>query len=150
MRFHTTHIRDSSLRRLNRINRWTIAASIALTGLFTEAAAHAFPGKSKPQPARSNSRTSSHHVHRARSPASKSTTAPQALRPPESSPQAGGASTPPAEAEHSQAPTEEPAPAHETAPAEEPVAPEPEIAREGATEPAPQRESAPPVVSGGS
>ncbi len=76
MRFHTTHVRDSSLRRLRRINRWMIAASVALTGLFTEAAAHAFPGKSTTKPASANKRAHSHHSHHAHSSAPKSTTAP--------------------------------------------------------------------------
>jgi hypothetical protein len=144
MRFHTTHVRDSSLRRLSRINRWMIAASVALTGLFAEAAAHAFPGKSTSKPASSNKRARSHHTHHAHSSASKSATAPQSLHPPESAPQATVESAPPSEAEHSEAPAEEPSPAEESA------APEPEIVRERVPEPAPERESAPPVVSGGS
>ncbi len=148
MRFHTTHVRDSSLRRLSRVNRWMIAASVALTGLFTEAAAHAFPGKSSSKAAGLNERTRSHHSRHAHSSTQKSTTAPQALHPPESAPQATAESTAPAEAERSEAPAEEPAP--QRAPAEEPAAPEPEVAHESAPEPAPEQEAAPPVVSGGS
>jgi hypothetical protein len=148
MRFHTTHARDSSLRRLSRINRWMIAASVALTGLFTEAAALAFPGKSTSKPASAGKRAHAHHSHRAHSSTSRSTTAPHVLHPPESAPRATVESSAPAEAERSEAPAEEPAP--ERTPAEEPAAPEPEIAHESAPEPAPERESAPPVVSGGS
>jgi hypothetical protein len=148
MRFHTTHVRDSSLRRLSRINRWMIAASVALTGLFTEAAAHAFPGMSTSKPASAGKRTHSHHSHRAHSSTSRSKTAPKTLHPPESAPQATVQSSAPAEAERSEAPAEEPAP--ERTPAEEPAAPEPEIAHESAPEPAPEQESAPPVISGGS
>jgi hypothetical protein len=149
MRFHTTHVRDSSLRRLSRINRWMVAGSVALTGIFTEAAAHAFPGKSAPKPATASKHARSHHSHHAHSSTGKSATAPQSLRPPEHAPQTTGESAPPAEATHSEAPAEEPAPAHESAPAETSAAPEPEIAHESAPEPPPQ-ESAPPVVSGGS
>ena len=39
--------RDAALRRLHRVNRWLIAGSVALTGVFAEAAASAFPGHSK-------------------------------------------------------------------------------------------------------
>ena len=45
MRNHTTHTRDAALHQLSRINRWLIAGSIVLTGVFAEVAAHAFPGK---------------------------------------------------------------------------------------------------------
>lgn len=34
------------MNRLGRVNRWLIAGSVALTGVFTEAAASAFPGRS--------------------------------------------------------------------------------------------------------
>ena len=37
--------RDAALRRLTRVNRWLIAASVTLTGVLTEVAAQAFPGK---------------------------------------------------------------------------------------------------------
>ena len=37
--------RDSALRRLSLTTRWLIAGSVALTGALSEAAAHAFPGK---------------------------------------------------------------------------------------------------------
>ena len=44
MRRHATHARDSSLRRLSRVNRWLLAGSLTLTGVLTEVVAHAFPG----------------------------------------------------------------------------------------------------------
>src|ERR1700722_20334312 len=37
--------RDAALRRLRRANRWLIAGAAAATGLFTEVAAQAFPGR---------------------------------------------------------------------------------------------------------
>jgi hypothetical protein len=40
-----TDARDAALRRLRRVNRWAIAGSVALTGLFAEVAADAFPGR---------------------------------------------------------------------------------------------------------
>ena len=45
MRIHTTHTRDAALRELHRINRWMIAASVVLTGVLTDVAANAFPGR---------------------------------------------------------------------------------------------------------
>ena len=45
MRLHSTHTRDSSLRKLSVINRWMIAASVTLTGVLTDVAANAFPSK---------------------------------------------------------------------------------------------------------
>jgi hypothetical protein len=143
MRSHSTHVRDNSLRRLSRINRWLVAGSVALTGFFAEAAAHAFSGKAstKPKPAAKHDQLHSRR-HRHTS-AGQSALSPKALRPPQQAPQATTDT----------APESEPAPAQESAPAPAPAqetAPEPEIADESASEPAPQQESAPPVVSGGS
>jgi hypothetical protein len=45
MRPHTTHTRDSAVRRLSLSTRWMIAGSVALTGALSEVAAQAFPGK---------------------------------------------------------------------------------------------------------
>ncbi len=42
---HSTSTRDAALRRLSLSTRWLIAGSVALTGALSEAAAHAFPGK---------------------------------------------------------------------------------------------------------
>jgi hypothetical protein len=57
-----THTRDAALRRLDRLNRWLIAGSVALTGVFAEAAASAFPGKSAAKSAAS--KQSGGSVHR--------------------------------------------------------------------------------------
>ncbi|HWF33024.1 MAG TPA: hypothetical protein VG188_10750, partial [Solirubrobacteraceae bacterium] len=146
---HSTDARESSLRKLTRINRWLIAASVALTGLFVEAAAHAFPGKSA---ARSATATKHARAHR-RHPASHSSTRPRSLNPPAQAPQATTESSAPAEraAQQEPVPSEEarsePAPAQQPAPAE--PAPEPEATHESTPTPAPAEE-APPVVSGGS
>ncbi len=148
MRSHNTHVRDSSLRKLTRINRWLIAASVALTGLFLEAAAHAFPGKSATRSAAAkHTRTQAHH-HR-----TSHTSSTHTLNPPQQPPQATTESTtasePTAPAQGS-APSEEApreaAPANESAPVE--PAHEPEVTHESA--PAPAEEAAPPVVSGAS
>jgi hypothetical protein len=139
MRFHSTQGRDNSLRRLSRINRWLVAGSVALTGFFAEAAAHAFSGEgsTKPKPAAKHDQLHSRrHRH---TPAGQSLSTPKALRPPQQAPQATATTAP----ESEQAPAQQSAPAQETAP-------EPEIAHENAPEPAPREESAPPVVSGGS
>src|SRR5271165_1475618 len=75
MRIHTTHTRDAALYQLRRANRWLIAGSVLLTGVFTEAAASAFPGKTTKAPAR--------HGGRATAPSSgSSTTTPKQLAPP--------------------------------------------------------------------
>src|ERR1700735_1845948 len=42
---HTTRTRDAALHRLSRVNRMMIAGSVLVTGVLTDVAAHAFPGK---------------------------------------------------------------------------------------------------------
>lgn len=42
---HTPRSRNAALRRLSSANRWLIAGSCTLTGLFTALAANAFPGR---------------------------------------------------------------------------------------------------------
>jgi type IV secretory pathway VirB10-like protein len=37
--------RDAGLRRVSRLTRWLVAGSVAATGLVTEVAAHALPGR---------------------------------------------------------------------------------------------------------
>ncbi|MHB8240588.1 MAG: hypothetical protein ACYDHN_01230 [Solirubrobacteraceae bacterium] len=149
MRIHTTHSRDAALRELHRINRWMIAGSVVLTGVLSDVAAHAFPGKSVKAAA------SSKKAHRAE--AHKSTsghTSTGVLRPPEQAPQSSEEATPGAES----APSQESSPAEETAPSTEESAPSTEAAPEQESVPAqespPAQEAAPepeaPVVSGGS
>jgi hypothetical protein len=119
--------RDAALLKLRRVNRWVIAASVALAGVLSEVAAAAFPGKTIQAGA---STKSGHSPTRASQPSGSPTTSTGALTPPAQAPQAPAESAPPQEA----APPREPAPAQESAPAQEP---------------APAQESA-PTVSGGS
>jgi hypothetical protein len=142
MRIHTTHTRDAALRDLNRINRWLIAGSVILTGVLSDVAANAFPGKSVKHT--SASKAGSAHPHHA---ASSSQTSTGVLRAPEQAPQASTESeashesTPSTEASQESAPAQESAPESESASAQE-SAP--------AQEAAPEPEASAPVVSGGS
>jgi hypothetical protein len=122
MPIHTIHTRDAALRELGRLNRWLVSGSLVLTGVFAEAAAHAFPGK-KIKPASASGANSSARRH---TPANSSTTHP--LQPPAQAPQATAES-------HSS--TTKSAPAPEAA-----------LSQEAA--PAPEPEASAPVVSGGS
>jgi len=133
MRLHSTHTRDSSLRKLSLLNRWLIAASVTLTGVLTDVAANAFPSKSSTSSkANTGSRHSKRHSAKART-----TTPSRRLSPPAQAPEA-----------RAQSPAvQEPAPAE--------PAPEREAAPEAAPEPAPVQEApveepSAPVVSGGS
>jgi hypothetical protein len=145
MRFHTTHARDNSLRRLGRINRWLLAGSVTLTGALTEVTAHAFPSKSKETSKSRAAKGSAHHKHSSKGSFSSS----KPLRPPAEAPTAAPESEAQAAPEASGESARESAPAQESLPAEEPApaqqaAPE----REAAPEPAPEAQA--PVVSGGS
>jgi hypothetical protein len=136
---HDSRSRDAALRRLRRTNRWLIAGSAVLTGVFVDLAANAFSGHASSASAQGRAAKASHH------------TSTQPLKPPAQAPKAAApptethtAETPPAEerAPETSAP-ETSAPAHEAAP--EP-APEPET-----HEPAPApSEPSEPVISGGS
>src|SRR5690349_3919090 len=77
---HTTHTRDAALRRLSHANRWLIAGSVALTGVLTEVAANAFPGKTLGKTA-SRSRSATNGG------GSRSTTTTAPLQPPAAPPQ---------------------------------------------------------------
>jgi hypothetical protein len=131
MRNHTTHTRDAALRDLHRMNRWMIAGSVLLTGVLSDVAAHAFPGKTvkaKTSAKAPSSTPTKHH----------SSTSTGVLKPPDQAPKTSTEATPPQEAGSSES-----APAHESAPA-------PESSPAPAQESAPAQEPAPPVVSGGS
>jgi hypothetical protein len=145
MRFHTTHARDSSLRRLGRINRWLLAGSVTLTGVLTEVTAHAFPSKSKTASKASSAKSGTHHKRSSKSSSSSS----KSLQPPAKPPTPAPESEAPALPQTSGESARESAPAPESLPVEEP-APAQEAApqREAAPEPAPEAEA--PVVSGGS
>jgi hypothetical protein len=146
MRFHSSHIRDSSLRKLSRINRWLVAGSVALTAVFTEAAAHAFSGKATTKTASGAAgKHARSHAKRRHTDGGHSATAPRSLNPPAQAPQSSSEPSTTPEPAPSEAPTEE-AP-QQSAPAEA-AAPEPEISHESTPESQPAQEA--PVVSGGS
>jgi hypothetical protein len=134
MRQFTSHTRDAALRRLSRANRWLIAGSVALTGVFAEVAANAFPGKTVHKGS-SGARSSS----KATSAPSTTTTTPGPVQPPasppESAPQSGSEETGSAQAPQQS----EAQPSREAAPS-----------GEAAQQQAPAQESSGPVVSGGS
>lgn len=143
MRLHSTHTRDSSLRKLSVMNRWLIAGSVTLTGVLTDVAAHAFPSKSTHSTPKTGSRGSKHHSARADS----AKPSPQ-LSPPAEAPEAA------TESRAAEEPAPESAPAEESAAAAE-AAPEREVTPEAAPESAPAEEApveepSAPVVSGGS
>lgn len=147
MRLHHPHTRDSSLRRLTLANRWLLGGSVALTGVLTEVAAQAFPGKAK-----ASSSSSAHHAAHAKThKAQPKTTTHKSLAPPAEAPRASESSSEPGP----EAPSE-PAPeaTHESAP--EASAPEsspsPSVESSGSSEASapPVEESSAPAVSGGS
>jgi hypothetical protein len=158
MSIHTTHTRDAALRELGRLNRWLVSGSLVLTGVFADAAAHAFPGK-KTKPASTTAPSSSARMH---THAKTSTTHP--LQPPAQAPQATAEShsstTQSAPAQESapareSSPAQEPTPAHESVPSQEAApaqesAPAQEAAPPTETAPTPEAEASAPVVSGGS
>lgn len=153
MQTHTTQSRDAALRQLHRINRWLIAGSVVLTGVLTDVAAHAFPGKTL----KSGSLKASHSSAGGKGGARKASAATGSLQPPEQAPQAS-----------TESPSQESAPTHESVPSQESTqsgesarAQESTPAGESAPaqESTPAQESAPaqaagessePVVSGGS
>jgi hypothetical protein len=150
MRHHATNTRDAALRKLARINRWMIAGSVALTGVLSEVAAQAFPGKAK---ASTSSTTAKHPTARASHAVPKRPTplAPPATTTTEAAPEtvqeAPRSGEAPAESAQAPESAREPSAPREPAPESAP-APAPESAP--APEPAPQQESSAPVISGGS
>jgi outer membrane biosynthesis protein TonB len=147
---HTSRSRDSALRRLSLSTRWLIAGSVALTGALSEAAAHAFPGKTVK--AGAHGRRAVKHTQ------SPSQGAASSLAPPTTTPQAAPETHTEAAPEQPAERPAEPAPetSHEAAPeAHSEPAPEtaPEVTPEAAPEAAPETVPAVPegpVVSGGS
>jgi hypothetical protein len=116
MPIHTTHTRDAALRQLHRINRWLIAGSVVLTGVFADAAAHAFPGRTTKTATASKVKRSGAHT------SAPHTTTTHSLQPPNDAPQATTeSSSSPESAAPSQesTTTRETAPTHESRPAEE-------------------------------
>jgi hypothetical protein len=134
MRPNTTRTRDAALRRLAHANRWLLAASAALTGIFTAVAANAFPGKATKTTGTTGVARHSARLHAGSDASAGSTT---------SSSSSGSSSVqPPAEAPRSSA-TQEAAPsagASSAAPAQEPA---PSASSGEASSAAPAQESAP-------
>jgi hypothetical protein len=169
MRIHTTHSRDAALRDLHRLNRWMVAGSVVLTGVLSDVAANAFPGKAIKAKGTAEKTVPGAHVGSHKSSSSHTTTG--VLKPPAQAPKASteaaktstseGApaneSTPSQESAPTQesAPAQEATPTHESAPAQESVpthesAPAQETTPAPAPEAAPEPEASAPVVSGGS
>ena len=155
MSTHTTHTRDAALRQLRRLTRWLIAGSILLTGVLTDVAANAFPGKTARASAHGRAKAATTRAkHRSASPDKTST---GSLKPPARAPEASPEPPPSSEAtstEESPAGGEpasggEPAATPEPTHAEEPAAGA-EPASESAPTPEPAPEALEPVVSGGS
>jgi hypothetical protein len=139
-----SHARDAALKRMRRINRWLVAGAVIVTGLLTDVAAQAFPGRTITRSAGSPSTTRPGRAipapttirhrpaeHRALKPP---TQAPQAQNPPQVVEPVAGA-TPSLGTQTPAAPT----PAAPT-----PAAPTPAAAA------APAPVAPAPVVSGGS
>jgi hypothetical protein len=135
---HTSHSRDAALRRLRSTNRWLIAGSALLTGLFTEFAASAFSGHASTVGA---ARHAGHHHAQAKQLKPPAQPPAPAAAAPSEAPSAGAPSEAPAEVQHEPSEPSEPAP--EAAPERQ----EPEV-HEAA--PPPASEPSEPVVSGGS
>ena len=136
---HTSASRDAALRRLGHANRWVLAGTAVLTGLFTELAASAFSGHSAHAASGTGAGSRTHAHHQQTTP----------LKPPAQAPK-------PAEQQPSEAParTEE-TPAEAPAPSEPeqqaaPEVREPEVREPEVHESAPPPEPSEPVVSGGS
>lgn len=142
MPLHTARTRDAALRRLAKSNRWLIAGSAALTGVFTAVAANAFPGHTLKKGAANTSAGSRTGG------AAEGESGSSELRSPSQAPEAG--SEPGAETSET-APGQE---SSETAPSPEEggeAGASPEGAAPPSTEPeAAGGEAEAPVVSGGS
>lgn len=152
---HSTNLRDAALRRLGRLNRWLIAGSVALTAVFADIAANAFPGKTLKTTGASKGKAPN---------GSAAKTSTQAVKPPVHPPTATpeGGAEPPSSSESTPSqqstPAQEPAPSRESAPPPAESAPQESApppaestpSQETAPTPAPAEQQAPPVVSGGS
>jgi hypothetical protein len=140
--------RDAGLRRLRVVNRVLIGATVAVTGLLTDVAAHAFPGHRRVVTPRATGAATpatqtGHHArsaaaahHRRHGPAH------HALRPPRQAPTTATVARP----RTTSAPPQTTQASPQTTPAPPQTTPAPQAAA-----PAPQPAPSPaPVVSGGS
>jgi hypothetical protein len=162
----SSHSRDAALRRLSRCNRWLLAGSVTLTGMFSALAAQAFPGKTRtakgvgPSGKASRSRhhaTPAHATHKV-SPA-------KALKSPAQAPKAASSTSTRASGETQATKTEQAAtstqsastPEAQTTTTEQTTTPtetaqttETPTSSESSSETSSSSESSSPVVSGGS
>jgi hypothetical protein len=150
MSIHTTHTRDAALRQLGRTNRVLIAAAVGLTGVLSDVAANAFPGKTIKSAAAGKQGTAKAH-------GASTTTSTQPLSPPAQAPQATTSTeaTAPAESSQQATPSQESTPPAESSqqatPSQESTPPaESSQQATPSQESTPSQEAAPPVVSGGS
>lgn len=141
---HTTNSRDSALRRLTRANRWLLAGSVALTGVLSEVAASAFPGKTVKMGSATDRAKTSSAGSGARG-SSGSLKAP--AQAPRSSPEQVAPEAQAEAAPESQPEQEQPVEAPPEQPVEEGT---PETQAEATPEAAPEAAPEAPVVSGGS
>lgn len=139
MRIHTPHTRDAALRKLDRLSRWLVAGTVVLTGVLSDLAAHAFPGKTR----RSTSAKASRSSAGTRPGAPKASGTAGALEAPEQTPQNSTESS----AEESTSPQES-APAQESTPSDESAPAQESTTAQAAPPPASERSET--VVSGGS
>jgi hypothetical protein len=173
-----TEARDAAMRRLTRVNRWLIAGSVTLTGVFAEVAAHAFPGKTIAAPSAAKTTPGGQGKDPAGHSSGHSASGSGGLlRPPEAPPQsapatstsgegattqespAGQESAPSADSQSAPSAGSESARSQQAAPAQEaPPSQQSTPSREGTSaqesartqQSAPSQESSAPVVSGGS
>jgi len=156
--------RDIALRRLARCNRWLLAGSATLTGVFTVLAAQAFPGKTRASTPANDAGTSA-KTSRAREQAPDAHTThavspAKALKSPAQAPKAASSTTQTTHTDEAQTTaTEQATPTESTTTAETQAATPTETAKTTETQTpssstaessSSSSESTSPVVSGGS
>jgi hypothetical protein len=150
------HVRDAALRRLSRLNRWLVAASVTLTGALTAIAAHALPGKTVQSPVTkaSHSRTgttSKAAVRTSKAPSSPQSSGASSLHVPAQAPEsAGEAETAPETEAKSEAAPEVQAEADPETQAETGIPSQGGGSESSTSQESRSAEGSPPVVSGGS
>jgi hypothetical protein len=166
-RLPSSQSRDAALRRLSRCNRWLLAGSVMLTGVFTEVAAQAFPGKTRTaKGAGTNANASRSRHHATHIHATHKLSPAKALKSPAQAPEAASSTLTQASGETQAANPEQTATSREaastpeaqtttpeqtTTPTETAKTTETPTSAESSSESSSPSESSPaPVVSGGS
>lgn len=148
---HTPRSRDAALRRLASSNRWLIAGSTVLTGIFTAVAANAFPGHTVKTGSTAGARSEASKARRTRA-LSKPAQAPESSEGAEEGFESTEASS--SEEGHSEVPAEESSGSEASSGAEESSGSEESVEstepRSTEVEAAREPEVEAPVVSGGS